>query len=158
MPERRGEIGFILTFVILFTALPPLLVDFYPFSIMPMYSDNSVRMSRFEVFDAQAKALAPNIYGLHDLYLVNPHPLIGSQAPQTLNANSNNPYLPLQELLSPEILSSWLRKQDSDGHSDITIVQTVIGQVTIDQRSTIGEILKRTFHYSFNDHSIYVEQ
>jgi hypothetical protein len=62
---------FAFAFLLAVTAIPPLYLDMYPFSVFPMFSDNRDMATVFEVFDPSGQQVNPLRYGLVDIKVAN---------------------------------------------------------------------------------------
>lgn len=85
MKRSTLELTFCCFFMTLFALLPPLVIDLYPFSTYPMFSQAPTSLYRYTVADPLGQPLNPWQFSLHPLYIANPNPKIGIRFSTTLN-------------------------------------------------------------------------
>lgn len=70
--QKKRSAGWIAIFLILNVAIPLALMDLYPFSRGPMFSDSPRHYSQFRVMSPEGKELDLMDFGLHRIYWGNP--------------------------------------------------------------------------------------
>lgn len=137
--RKRVERGFIWIFCILQLVVPPLVIDFYPFTTMPMYSDSLRRISLFSVKEDAGAELSLVDFQLQSNYLANPVARIGRKQAPTLNT--------LPEIIPDQVLLSHVR--DRLRHypcvKAATVTQRIYGALERQGRATAGVVDQKSW-------------
>ena len=137
--RQRAEKAFVIAFCLLQLVISPVVVDFYPFSSMPMYSDSLRRLSLFTLVDERGRVVSSRDFQLQSNYLANRHARIGRRQPPTINSSTQ--ILP-DQVLVPHI-TELLRTFPCI--RTLSVVQKIYGGLETEGRRTVGVVEEKNW-------------
>ena len=100
-------------FILSVACISPVFLDLYPFSVFPMFSDNTSEYVVIEVSDADGKELRASEYGLHKLVLAN--------RDQRYGFNPGPRYFDEHETITPQQVNEFLAANFPDQKYPIVV-------------------------------------
>lgn len=134
--SRTPEWAFIVLFVCAHALVAPLVVDLYPLSTMPMFSDRTRAITEVEVFAPDGQPLRAASFGLGSSYLANPSPRYGISPPVSAARQG-------QLLSADEVSEAVLRAVRTRGVdlAFVDVVQRVVGPLDTGAHGRVGVVL-----------------
>ncbi len=129
----------LLVSLILMVVVPPLVVEFYPFSIFPMFSDAPLTRVRTTARDGKGVDVSLSAFGILDTYVAHPAPLL-NVVPQRPNSAAyrfwtDTEFVPL--------VQSTLAQREIEG--PITVTQELLGSQVQNGRPSVGVVSRKTW-------------
>ncbi len=130
---------FVLVMAGLSLIVPPLVVDFYPWSTFPMFSDAPRSLVTTRVLDADGKPLALSAVGISDYYFANPNPRANTPLQRDRSAS--------HRFWRPDEFVPMVSRALASGAATapLTFEQRLIGEIRIGERRTVGPVAHRVW-------------